>query len=569
MSREQEVTLDPKNRVASLGLWFADGLDPDFNLDPEEAIEVARSRTRMRDFVPWVFPAYIPDYFHLHVCDHIDRVVFENHPLGHIKNLMLFAPPQHGKSHIVSFALPCFWMAHNPELPVLLTSYGTSLAHRNSRRAKAFFESPMYSDLYGPWGIVPDENNWRNDEWHLLDHEGYVFATGYDGRMTGLGFGLAVIDDPIKDWASAQSELIREKLWDWYHGTLITRMSQQHRKILMMTRWHEDDPASRILDAEGNINTCMECGEYMPDDNEPEVCPKCGGRRGEWKVLAYPALSQDQEERDAANKSYYLPAGLPDTLGRKEGAALAPSRYDETYLLKIKNNDPGQMVWNAEYQQNPTAPKGDYFKVGRVQEEDVYPFNEFGGNMEAFEESRKSGKPLPMGVHKCVRFWDLAASEKKAGRDPDWTVGVLLGIAKETQLIWILHVARIRAEPQSVEDMIRQTAKSDGIKVKIRIEQEPGAAGKSLIAGYAKILQGYHVEGRPASGEKVTRAYNFASKMNAGMVRIVTAPWNAPWYTVHRSFPHGKHDDDVDATAGAYNELAILESTYRSPFINL
>lgn len=534
-------------------------LDPDKDASPEEIEERELARKNMRHYVQYTFPGYKADYFHLHACDYIDRVVHKERP-DHITHLMLYAPPQHGKSEIVSTRLPGYWLAHNPELPIALMSYGDDLALRNSVNAREVVESPAYQRLFDGHGIVPDKTKWRKRDWHLMGKKGFVRAASMRGRITGEGFGLGIVDDPIKDFAEAQSDTVRESLWSWWKGTFKTRFWEDHCMIFMMTRWNEDDLAARVLQSEGNLNVCVDCSFYMPHDIEPEKCPECGGPRGKWKVLIYPALSESQEDRDKSHKDVGLPEGLPDILGRDEDKPLAPSRFSEKYL-KLVRNEVGELVWLAEYQQHPTPPKGDFFKVGRVEIEPIYPLEAFGGELI---------NQIPVGCNrKVVRYWDLAATEEERGKDPDWTVGALVGIDESTGLSWVLNEVRIKADPSSVEEMIKQTAKIDGKRVKIRIEQEPGAAGKSLVAGYIKMLQGYHVEGRPSSGAKEVRAYNFSSQVNAGNVRLVDAPWNGPWLAIHRSFPFGKFDDDVDATSGAYNEVAMPIDRYRQRFKHL
>jgi len=444
--------------------------------------------------------------------------------------------PTHN-SEIVSTRLPGFWLAHHPELPVALTSYNQRLAYRNSRLSRAVVESPAYDRLFGgpEYGILRDLVNWRKKDWHILGHKGFVFSTGIEGDLTGEGFGLGIIDDPIKDWAAAQSEVVRENAWDWWRGTYTTRMWEHHRTVFMMTRWHEDDLAARIIDSEGTVE-----------------------EGGKWDILAYSALAESQDERNKYAEEAGRPKGLPDPLGRFPLEPLAPSRYSAEYLLDVRDNV-GSLVWGAEYQQHPTPPKGDYFKVGRIKIKAMYPIESFGGELI---------DRVPVGLKKCVRFWDLAASEKKKGKDPDYTSGTLLGIDREG-FTWVLNQISLQASSDQVEQVILQTANLDGKKVKIRIEQEPGAAGKALCAAYVRKLAGYDVEGIPSSGDKQTRAYNFSAQVNAGNVRLLDASWNKIWLARHRTFPFGKHDDEIDSTSGAFNDLTGGKRWIRQTFKHL
>ena len=536
--------------MLSIATAIADGLDPDSGIPEEELEELKLARTRMRYYIPFTFPQYKADIFHLNVCDAIDQIV-----TGDLTHLMLFAPPQTGKSEIVSTRLPGFWLAHHPDLPILLTSYGDGLALRNSRNSMAVVESPHYDRLFRPWGVMRDEDHWRIKDWHILGEKGKVIPAGMGGRVTGEGFGLCIVDDPIKDWAEAQSELIREKLWDWWRGTLLTRLWENHRIVFMMTRWHEDDLAARVLKNDGNLNVCMDCGKYIPHDRKPEMCPKCGGPRGKWKTLSFSATCETQDDRDLGNKSLGLPDGLPDLLGRTTGISVAPSRFTAKFYYKLKF-EVGDLVWNAEYQQHPSPPKGDMFKVGRIEIVDAYPLESFGGQLinQASRESKRQDLTI-VGAKNCIRFWDLAATEQTDPGDPDWTIGALLGLEKGTNITWCLNIIRIRGTPENVQEMVKSTAMIDGKRVKIRIEQEPGAAGKKVINDYKRVLVGYDVEGVPATGEKSVRATPLSIQVNAGNVRMLEADWNTPTMAVLRVFPHGKHDDDVDAMSGSFNEL--------------
>ena len=526
---------------------------PDEGLSMREIEERALARVMMSHFIPYTFPEYKIDEFHLKVCEDIDRVVHLDHerPITH---LMLNAPPQHGKSEIVSTRLPGFWLANNPDLPVALVSYAQDLANRNSRNARAVFESEQYKQLYAKKGILKDAENWRVRDWHLAGHKGYAFAAGVGGPITGRGFGCAIIDDPIENWAAAQSETIRDSVFEWWKGTLKTRLWPGYRVIFMMTRWHEDDLQARILEQEGRRDYCTSCNHYFGDEYEPEGCPDCGGERGRWTIRSYAALAETQAERDEIARNAGLREGQPDILGREAREPLAPKLNFDFAFLDQQSIDVGALVWGAEYQQHPSPPRGDMFKIGQIPPaEPAYPVEDFGGEIiKDYVDGEEDWRPVGLNG-KVVRYWDLAASEKKMGTDPDFTSGTLLGV-DSNNITYILHSTSIRAEPDKVLQHIKATAALDGPRVKIYIEQEGGASGKSLIKSWQRELTGYVMEGIPSTGSKQTRAYPFAAQVNAGNVRIVKAAWNKIWLARHRVFPHGKHDDEVDSTSGAFNE---------------
>lgn len=160
---------------------------------------------------------------------------------------------------------------------------------------------------------------------------------------------------------------------------------------------------------------------------------------------------------------------------------------------------------------------------------------------------------------RAVRFWDLAATEPHAGNtNPDWTVGTLMLF--DQGIAYVLDVKRIRAKGDKVEQLVAQTAKEDGLTVSIRMEQEPGSSGKSLVDQYARyVVPGYDLIGIRASGDKETRARPFAAAVANGNVRLVRGSWLTDWLDEFASFPEAcDHDDQVDSAVGAFSYLAGL-----------
>lgn len=165
---------------------------------------------------------------------------------------------------------------------------------------------------------------------------------------------------------------------------------------------------------------------------------------------------------------------------------------------------------------------------------------------------------------KMVRFWDLAGSEPTPSNpDPDWTAGCLAVFDKG--VFWILDFKHIRAKGDKIEALIKETALSDGVEVPIRMEQEPGSAGKNLIDQYARyVLPGFDFGGNRATGDKLTRAKPFAAAVANENVRLVMGDWNSDFLDEISSFPEAAvHDDMVDASAHAFNFCAGLGMAQR------
>lgn len=162
---------------------------------------------------------------------------------------------------------------------------------------------------------------------------------------------------------------------------------------------------------------------------------------------------------------------------------------------------------------------------------------------------------------RVVRFWDLAATEPEKGKDPDWTVGVRL--KERNGLYWIEHVARAQRRPEGIEQLVWQTAMSDGHRVKIGMEQEGGSAGKNNTRHYATLLKGCSFKGMPSTGSKYERASLWQPAAERRDIKLVKGAWNQPWLDCVEAFPHGSHDDDVDGMSGAYE----MQSEHRKVFL--
>ncbi|HLK13775.1 MAG TPA: phage terminase large subunit, partial [Fimbriimonadaceae bacterium] len=156
----------------------------------------------------------------------------------------------------------------------------------------------------------------------------------------------------------------------------------------------------------------------------------------------------------------------------------------------------------------------------------------------------------------AVRYWDLAGTEPKPGREPDWTVGVRMS-RDDDGMLTVEDVQRARERPLGVERLVRSVAERDGVGVPIRMEQEPGSSGVAVIERYARdTLQGWDFKGLRSTGDKAERAKPFSAQCEAGNVRLVRAPWNTDFVNELALFPNREaHDDQVDAASGAFREL--------------
>jgi predicted phage terminase large subunit-like protein len=431
---------------------------------------------------------------------------------GEIRRLMIFAPPQHGKSELVSVRFPAFWLAHRPDDPIILTSYGASLAEDKSRAARALIQKQAFNRLFPEVDLRSDSRS--SSRWHLAGHRGGMIAAGVGGPITGRPAMLGIIDDPFENWAEAQSKAHRKHVWEWYRGTFRTRLWEDGAIILIMTRWHEDDLAGKLLSSQGG--RLLDAGV------------------GEWVVLRLPALAETDKERRQNNKHLGLPENVPDPLGRRPGAPLCPQRYSRQALLKLAPGGAeavGTQVWNAEYQGVPRAPEGNLFKRTWFR---LVP------------EIPRQGR--------FVRYWDKAGTQG----DGDYTVGLLM--CEHEGLYYVVDIIRGQWSALRRKKVMKQVAELDAMRyghVTIWVEQEPGSGGKESAEMTVQDLAGYSIHIERSTHSKVVRSEPFRAQCEAGNVYLKRARWNGTYIDELIAFPNGTNDDQVDTSSGAFNKLAL------------
>lgn len=154
-----------------------------------------------------------------------------------------------------------------------------------------------------------------------------------------------------------------------------------------------------------------------------------------------------------------------------------------------------------------------------------------------------------------VRAWDFAGTVKHLKNDPDSTVGVKM-LRSQDGIYYVLDVIAAQISAAQVNNLVLQTARQDGIECKIRWEIEPGASGKINSATLIKVLAGFDAMGVYPSGDKLVRAKPFATQASTGNVVLLRSSWVDAYLAELHAFPEGKHDDRVDASSLAFNELA-------------
>jgi len=235
---------------------------------------------------------------------------------GKCSRAIISMPPRHGKSELISANLPAWFLGMFPDKRILLSSYEADFAAQWGRRARNLIKE--FGGIF-PEPVEVDPESTATSRWSILGHKGSMQTAGIGGALTGKGADIAIIDDPIKNSQMAASKTNREMQWDWYKSTMYTRLEPGAGILLVMTRWHEEDLAGKLL-------------------HEMEE----GGEK--WEVLSLPSIAEEN-----------------DQMGRKPGEALWPSRFGLDKLSMIRRTV-GPYWFAGLYQQRPAPLEGGIFK---------------------------------------------------------------------------------------------------------------------------------------------------------------------------------------------------------------
>lgn len=293
--------------------------EPKNTLSKKQAVKIA-CQNKLIGFCVFTNKTYKPAWIHEEIAKQLERV--EN---GEVKRLMLFVPPRYGKSELGSINFPAWYLGKHPEKEIIVSSYSAELSQDFGYKTRNLVNTKEYQELFN---CRLRDDSQSKAKWLTQEGGGYT-SVGVGGAITGRGADILLIDDPLKNREEAESQLIRDKIWNWYTSTAYTRLEKDARVILIMTRWHRDDLAGRLLEAQ-----------------------KDGGEK--WEVVEFSAIAEKDEQY------------------RKLGEPLWPEKYSLEALI-IAQKTIGIYDWSALYQQHPIATENQEFKPhffrDRTQEE--------------------------------------------------------------------------------------------------------------------------------------------------------------------------------------------------------
>ena len=403
--------------------------------------------------------------------------------------LIVNVPPQSGKSMGLTETVPAWYLGRYEEKRTLLITYGDDLAQRFGRRNKQKLEEWGES----VFGVTLSKSKKSHTEFELSNNIGSIASMGISGGITGKPGELIIIDDPIRNREQAESETVREKIWQEFESSIYTRLQANGKIILIQTRWHEDDLTGRIIKSDS----------YS------------------YKRINIPCEAEKE-----------------DVLGRKEGEPLVPELgKDEKWLAKtkkaylegknedIKEHGSGESAWSSLYQGSPTIAGGNIFK----------------------KEWWKYYKQLPSRMDMKLMSVDCSFKDKESS---DYVVIQVWG-KYGTSLYLIDSLRKRLGFPETVEAIrVMKDRHRDTRYVLV----EDKANGSAVISTLKNEIYGI-VEIDP-QGSKISRANQVTYVIETGYVYLPEYhDWVVSFRDEMEKFPRGTFDDQVDCATQALSFL--------------
>lgn len=379
-----------------------------------------------------------------------------------IRQMMVFMPPGSAKSTIASVVHPARIMGARKGTRVILSSYASAIAWKQSRKTRAICKSAKYAPIFG---ASLTEGNRSVEEWSLTNGSEYM-AGGILAGMTGNRATDLIIDDPVAGRDEADSETMRKRTREAYEDDLSTRLMPGGTTLVIQTRWHEDDLSGGILPVDWDGQSGF-----------------VRGRDGlEWYVLRVPALA------DSAD----------DPLGRSLGDPLWPEWFKPGHFDRFKLN---ARTWNALFQQRPTADEGTFFRAEwfeqrwerRPQGLRIFGASDYAVTPEGGDYTEHGVFGLDDSDRLFVLDWWFGQTASDV-----WVEKLCDLIVKHKPLCWIGESGVIRraVEPYMTTRMRQRNAKTRLEWLASTGDKEARARGAQAMASMGSIVlparSGYH-----------------------------------------------------------------------------
>ncbi|MEQ8226052.1 MAG: phage terminase large subunit [Candidatus Eremiobacterota bacterium] len=490
--------------------------------EAEKEVEREWARRRLLDFTKYTFPdtgsdflgenltGYQANWHHEVLCNYLDW--FLNDP--NFTRLMIFMPPQYGKSELVSRRLSAFALGKNPNLKIIAASYSADLTALMNRDVQRIIETPQYQELFPNTQLYKKNIKTtaqgaylKNSEvFEIVNHMGGYKCAGIGGGITGWGFDLGILDDLYSNFQEANSPTVRKTVSNWYKSTFYTRRRSGKRAkiIFITTRWHEDDLAGELI------------AQQKADPNLPP-----------WVVLNFPAIAEEGNKHPVPEDK------------REPGMALWPLKEDKETLLATKGSI-GTYIFTAMYQGNPSPAEGNIFN----------------------RSWWKYYKERPSQFDEQIQSWDCAF---KNTVNSSYVCGQVWGRVGANK--YLLDQVRDKMDfPTTTQAIKNLSAKWPQAYTKL---VEDKANGPAVIATLKTELTGL-IPVNPEGG-KVVRAHAISGDIEAGNVYL-PAPsisfWINDFVDECAAFPHAAYSDQVDAMSQAITRLRLSPTGITQVFLS-
>jgi len=408
---------------------------------------------------------------------------------GRFNRLMVFMPPRHGKSWLISKYFLAWFLGSFPDLRIILTTHTHTFSAKWGRITKQLLE--RYGKKLFVKEIKLDKDSNASYRWDIEGHEGGLFTSGTGGAILGEGAHGLIIDDPTKGFKKANSKIHQQELNDWFYTEASTRLDKDQVTgkdpwiIYIAQRLGKKDLAGQILDGLRDEDP----GEPHINAEEAVEILRNGGsiEKGTWVVLNLPALAEEN-----------------DILNREPGEALCPSIKDESDLKREKANM-GSFRFEAIFQGNPQEREGKIFKR-------KWFLDERG---EVLTSVLTNSNHLPDILNE-MRYWDFAAS----GEEGDTASGLKTGYFED-----ILVFRNLVHDKFTAKQMVytyETTTLKDGKQVPSVVEQEPASMSKMLIQKFLDLpkLQWFDIQSDKVSPNKLDRAFDLEVMVESNRIKF-------------------------------------------------
>ena len=426
---------------------------------------------------------------------------------GQNRFITVSMPPRSGKSHLTSEYFPTWILHKHPDWKIGLISHSPTLATswgRSVRRKIEEHEEFLGIDLARDAGAVAD--------WQTTKGGGVLSRSAPGQSVTGFGFKVLLVDDPVKNFATAHSQKARDELWNYWLNDLYTRLEGPALVVVIGTRWHEDDLIGRLLSK-----------KYQGDSDQ-------------WEVISFPALAEQN-----------------DVLGRAPGEPLMSPIVDETpaeALVRWEGlrESVGEYAWAGLYMQRPAPATGSIFKVDA--------FRYWTNDPELLIDDDPAVKliePENLSAARWIDSWDATF---KGTDSSDYVVGQRWVLQGKHRFLIDQSRGR-RSFTETLREMRRWNDPSTlGSRWVYEKLIEDAANGPAIIDTLKEEMDGI----KPISpkSSKESRARAITPEVESGFVYLPHPnmpgyEWVRDMISELRSFPNGANDDQVDAFTQALN----------------